>query len=231
MINSDSFLDLGDSFYSDGAPLSSCMSVPVLLSECLLGVVSLYSSEPNRFTGEDKLLLESHLKEFVNDLGSRSQTLDQGSGGHPIAPSASLDPVFLHGQLYGQRVALVVLELRWNHVLPETASQELAIGINRVVREALRSGDLTIRTSEREIVVVLPQSDGRMARGTAQRIGACIQERVFALESGFRLQVSARHGVSISPDDGTSLDSLLRHARRSLYNGAREDQSSAPTVH
>ena len=79
MANADSLLDLRDAIRSDGLLLNSCLSVPLTIGDVLLGVITLYSTEPNRFSPEERNLLESHISQFVNDLGSRAVTLDESS--------------------------------------------------------------------------------------------------------------------------------------------------------
>lgn len=233
MANSDSVLDLGDSVSSDGAPLKCCLSIPVLFGDSLLGVLTLYSTERNRFSLDDKEALESRVRDFVNDLGSRAITLD----GAPVAIGSSTtklpgpaDHGLLHGQLNGQRVAVIALHVKPTPALPELAGLELASAVDHAVRMNLRSADLTIRTGEHEILVVLPQSDMLIATNTAERVTNTLRGTFFD-GGGARVFLEVTAGLAISPDNGSSLESLLTAARRGVNGSSSDLHAGHPTVH
>jgi putative nucleotidyltransferase with HDIG domain len=230
MANSDSFLDLGDDFHSGGAPLKSCLSLPILLGDSLLGVLSLYSTEPNRFSHGHKDLLESHVRQFVNDLGSRANTLDE----MPIDEDqlgAISTQVFMRGELYGQHVGILLLNVAPQAAMSEIVTQELLCLVDRCIRESVRVTDLSIRTREDEILVVLAQTDAATARATAGRIAHAVGQTVFELSNGMSARLAVQYGLAISPDDGSSFGSLLGRARRDAERKVTPSTTVLPTVH
>jgi putative nucleotidyltransferase with HDIG domain len=230
--NSDSSLDLGENFSSDGADLRSCLSLPVLLGDALLGVLSLYSTEADRFTADNKAILESEVQQFVNDLGTRFDNLDgQSQDQIPPGQNGHLERVFMHGQLHGQRVAVVVLSLRSVATLSESGAQQLSSLLDSVVRESVRAGDLTIRTAETEILVVLPHTDMSVATTTADRLARTISQTSFDVDGAGSLRISVAEAVAISPDHGSSLHSLVLSARSALASRRHHERGLSSTVH
>jgi putative nucleotidyltransferase with HDIG domain len=229
--NSDSSLDLGDGFNSDGAELKSCLSLPVLLGDALLGVLSLYSTEADRFSSDNKAILESQVQLFVNDLGTRFDTLDgQSQDDSRTEQGGDIEQTFMHGRLHGQRVAVIVLTIEAGTKLSESASHQLSGLVDSVVRESVRTGDLTIRTTNREILVVLPQTDMVTASSTADRLARVLENTVFDLEAARGVRLAVANGIAISPDHGSSLHSLVSAARTGLAS-KKSGSGLSPTVH
>jgi putative nucleotidyltransferase with HDIG domain len=230
MANADPVLDLGDGFCSDGERLQSCLCLPVVLGDLLLGVVTLFSNQPSRFSQHHKDLLESHVREFVGDLGRRSETLDRIEGGaEGQIVGEAVDWSFVYGHLYGQRVALVVVSLPEIEASEADASEEVRV-VDRLVRDKVRASDLTLRTGQHEILLVLPHTDVATATATADRIATTIQSRALGPSRGKNVNCRVRYGVAISPDDGATLHGLLTSARSRLDSTNQTDATS-PTVH
>lgn len=231
MANSDALLDLGSAFRSNGFALRSCLSLPVVLGDSLLGVITLYSNEPSRFSQQHVELVESYVADFIKDLGRRSHTLEDSPVSHGAGAFAAPEAALTHGHLYGQRIAVVLLQHEVHTRLSETVRRELVARIDALVRENVRGGDITIRTSEKELLVVLPQSDNNIARGTADRITRNIVELRFSQRNRTLVPITAKYGVAVSPDDGSSLDSLVASARRDASSPACLSEQDACTVH
>ena len=56
--NSDATLDLGEAARSLTPPLRTCLSTPLLFDNALIGVLSLYSIEEDRFSSDHKRVIE-----------------------------------------------------------------------------------------------------------------------------------------------------------------------------
>ena len=232
MTNCDASLDLGPEAHIDGAPLKSCLSVPVVLGDRLLGVLTLYSTETDRFSQQHALLLDAQVRGFVSDLGSRSQTLDAGESNSASAEqSNSLSRVFMHGQLYGQSVAVLLLRMQIPEGKSEASRQETLAWLDRTVRESVRGGDLTLRTSNTEVLVILPQGDTSTARNTAERIARAVRGRESAVCDRPNASAHIVYGVAASPDDGGSFESLLDAARGNINSPLTGVAEASPTVH
>lgn len=71
------------------------------------------------------------------------------------------------------------------------------------------------RTSGDEFVALLPGVGSNQARATADRLLECIREPVQVMER--ELSISASIGISIAPDDASSVDTLLRNTEIALH--------------
>jgi putative nucleotidyltransferase with HDIG domain len=231
MANSDPSLDFGDGFQSDGAALRSCMSLPVLLGDSLLGVITLYSTETDRFSADNMELLDSLVRQFVGDFGARLQPLEDQQPSDELVESLGLDLALIHGQLHGQRVGVIALTLAPDCSMTEEAAEQLDRAVDRLARENLRKSDLTIRTGRREILVVLPHTDSGTATATAERLARTLRETRFSLSTSKTVGVVPSYGVAMSPDQGTSIHSLVSAARRSAADLAGSALHTARVVH
>lgn len=75
ILNSDPVLDLGRIADSFQRPLRSAMSDPICVQDRCIGVITLYSSNPNAFSAEDQIALH----EVLNHLAERLDELDKGA--------------------------------------------------------------------------------------------------------------------------------------------------------
>jgi len=77
MMNAEAVLDLDELAMGSTPALQSCLSVPLLTGETLIGVVTLYSDRPAAFTDEDSRLIQTvapHIAESFQIALSRSTT-------------------------------------------------------------------------------------------------------------------------------------------------------------
>jgi GAF domain-containing protein len=74
IINSDAALDLGE---SDTQMLKSCLSVPLLAGETLVGVLSMYASERNAFSDDQGRLLQMIAPHIAGGLDVTRKRIDQ----------------------------------------------------------------------------------------------------------------------------------------------------------
>lgn len=120
----------------------------------------------------------------------------------------------------GARVALMVIDLdRFKNVndsLGHTAGDELLRGVAKRLQAALRQGDTVCRLGGDEFVVIIPAvwSPGEVAT-LAERLLSTLAG-TFQL-CGHNLQVTPSIGVSVFPDDGTDIDTLMRNADTAMY--------------
>lgn len=102
------------------------------------------------------------------------------------------------------------------------AGDEVLAVVARRLEAGARESDLVCRMGGDEFVVLVPDVDGRSAAmEVAHRMDHELREPITA--AGSRVEVRADMGVAIYPDDGSSVDALLRSADRSLY-GAKDDR-------
>jgi GAF domain-containing protein len=66
IVNSDPTLDLGEVARSYSSRLRSCVSTPLLSGDELVGVLSLYSDQPNGFNDDHRRIIEVVAKQIAN---------------------------------------------------------------------------------------------------------------------------------------------------------------------
>jgi GAF domain-containing protein len=75
--NSDARLDLAEAVDCQSRTLRSCISTPMVFKDELIGVLSLYSSEPGAFNDDHKRIIES----VASQIAQTVQTLSELSSG------------------------------------------------------------------------------------------------------------------------------------------------------
>jgi diguanylate cyclase (GGDEF)-like protein len=128
----------------------------------------------------------------------------------------------------GTRCALILLDLNGfknvNDTLGHAAGDKLLLEIGIRLADSVRASDCVARLGGDEFVVLLDRLDGEIDSG---RLAASLVERVSipVTIDGLRLAVEACAGVSIYPDDATTVDNLLRCADVAMYEAKRRGDS------
>ncbi|WP_371322736.1 EAL domain-containing protein [Dechloromonas sp. ZY10] len=107
-----------------------------------------------------------------------------------------------------------------NDSLGHGAGDRLLVEIAQRLRACLRDTDTVARYGGDEFVLILGDYDGQSdGLQVLQRLKSAIAEP-FELE-GHELQVDCSIGVSVFPDDGEEMESLLRHADAAVNHAKR----------
>ncbi|HEX4019390.1 MAG TPA: bifunctional diguanylate cyclase/phosphodiesterase, partial [Frankiaceae bacterium] len=128
----------------------------------------------------------------------------------------------------GNRCALILLDLNGfknvNDTLGHAAGDQLLVEIGSRLASSVRVNDCVARLGGDEFVVLLDRLEGEVDAG---RLAATLVERISVPVTidGLRLAVEASAGVSIYPDDGTTIDNLLRCADVAMYDAKRRGDS------
>jgi diguanylate cyclase (GGDEF)-like protein len=136
------------------------------------------------------------------------------------ALKANLDSELARSRRYGRPAAALLFGFDDYQGLRYQLGREACDGfLARVVQEmrsALRGADHLFRFDADEFVVVLPETDLKGARITADRLAAVVQ-RIPAEGSLGRVNVVARFGGAVFPGDAVrTTEDLLREANKSL---------------
>ena len=103
-----------------------------------------------------------------------------------------------------------------NDTLGHVKGDELLQKVSLRLKQCLRRGDTLARQGGDEFTIVLPELRDRE---DAREIAVTFLESLhqpFDLD-GFEVHISASIGIAIYPDDGESIDELLRHADIAMY--------------
>ena len=103
-----------------------------------------------------------------------------------------------------------------NDTLGHVKGDELLQQVSVRLKECLRRGDTLARQGGDEFTIVLPELHQREdASVIANKFLECLH-KPFDLD-GHEVHISASIGIAVYPDDGDSIDELLRHADIAMY--------------
>ena len=133
-------------------------------------------------------------------------------------------PVF-HAERFSREVAVAVIDLDnfkfINDSLGHAQGDELLVEVARRLRDSLRGADTVARYGGDEFVLILCDApDIDASRLVLDRIQAAVSRPVVL--DGHELQVACSIGVSVYPDDGADMPTLLRNADAAMYHAKQQ---------
>nr|WP_315430299.1 EAL domain-containing protein [uncultured Albidiferax sp.] len=132
-------------------------------------------------------------------------------------------------QRHEQKVALVYLDLdNFKHIndsLGHAVGDELLQAVAKRLNESVRQSDSVCRQGGDEFVLLLAEIDTAedAARAAAMLVEAASQPYQVGEH---RLHVSASIGLSIYPDDGSDVETLLRNADTAMYHAKKNGRNN-----
>ena len=216
VLNADPALDLGGR--TDGLlpRLKSMLAVPLISDGIVVGALALYATESNAFTDEHRQLLEA-VSAGVADALARAvppvQHPELALGGLRASTDMALQRKLLEsGRLWTgdlqRSLGVLCLYVDGDESLMSSASV--------TATQATRIADLVFRTSEREMVVLMPHCDRSAGELVADRLVALVPNEIAGHTHG-----SLRVAFACGPEDGETLDVLLASARNRLQMDVR----------
>jgi diguanylate cyclase (GGDEF)-like protein len=232
VMNSDPSLDLRRVWQSADLPLRSCLSTPLLADDTLVGVLSLYSTATQAFSDQHRRNAES----LAGQLGGLLR--DTQARGRPAPALELVTPRLVlrshaSSETHSPNSAAVLLvefsdavgadSEKAGAVLEHTAS---------LIQRSIRAGDVVLRYGPKQLLVILPQTDGTTARAIAGRIGCDLDSSNHVTAGEGILPPHAEIGVAFVPRDGVLLESVVVAARRRLQTREPgQDDSVSGHVH
>ncbi|NMG67205.1 EAL domain-containing protein, partial [Azoarcus indigens] len=116
-----------------------------------------------------------------------------------------------------------------NDTLGHAAGDTLLRETARRLRESARGGDLLGHLGGDEFALVLPQADALRAAASAERLLAALA-CTYPL-NGITLTPTASIGISLFPEDGQELDTLLRHADLAMHQAKNGQRPAVHAIH
>jgi hypothetical protein len=125
-------------------------------------------------------------------------------------------------QRYGHNFAVVMMDITNFKGYNEAAGHEAGDQVLRIVSDAIRSqlrgSDVACRYGADEFACILMQADGPRAERVLQRIASSLASKVQDLDGEAAAKLGLSTGIACHPDDGTSVDELVRVADAALYS-------------
>jgi putative nucleotidyltransferase with HDIG domain len=227
IVNSDPILDLGETVRVTKPRLRSCLSTPLVQGELLVGVLTLYSAQPNNFTEDHRRVVEVVARQAASVLRKPLPTEslltakrnDQRESRRDVPTDNSESP-------HNVYVALVNFEKLGGHHSSEVNRRVIA-AITSTMQRADEEYDVLFRQHGAELIALLGRTTDSVVREVARNVAETIREMKGAdLQVRERLVVNI--GIAAAPHDGSDIDALASAARRrsrSLDNFANSSSS------
>ncbi len=221
--NSDPSLDFVD---LSPAPegLQSCLSVPLLAADGLVGVLSLYAPERSAFNDQHRRTVERSARPLAHMIRGvlefervQEATAQSALAALPMLSAATSGPEFCTTPTAVISFSVVATS---GAVVPDVVVARAAAALRRDLRVA----DFLYRDGVAGLLAVLPHVDRRGATALAAR--AC--ERVaasLASQAGEVGACSVVTGVATSPGDGIDLDLVMQAARNRAAAPTRDEDA------
>jgi diguanylate cyclase (GGDEF)-like protein/putative nucleotidyltransferase with HDIG domain len=222
ILNSDPALDLGEAARSLRPPLRSCLSTPLLVDDHLVGVLTVYSPIRDAFTEDHRRVLEviggQISQSFHRAVLFQSRRLhseqDSGTGLPNVKHLERVVANELSTATTSAALSIILIKIgppASAHPDQWLPSSGVLAKVAEYARGALRGADLLFHFSAKELAILLLRTNFEAARQIADRVARCINANA---EEGLGTAVEVVVGVASAPDDGLSLDDLLRVAER-----------------
>jgi diguanylate cyclase (GGDEF)-like protein len=238
--NSDARLDLNTLGVTGIERLTTALSTPLIVSDTLVGVLTLYAESNEAFSALRTIdLLNPHISravkeaiEFENEHDGRLR--DKLTGLPHFKDLSRLVAIPRPSPASATHPLVVVFvdvdrlkTINRKHGLH--AGDEVLKHVTQTTRNILRVGDLFLRYGSDEFVVLLGDTDLATAQAIALRVVTSVSNSCVVLSNGEKISVRLLIGVASAPSDGDSLDELVAVARNRA--GQRENCSPSATVH
>lgn len=234
IVNSDPMLDLGDVARTFSPRLRSCLSTPLLSSEQLVGVLTLYSNRSDGFNDDHRRIVEVVARQVAHAFKSAAE-FDRSARRDPLTglPNLTqLEQLLQHrgsGSHFLGDLALAIVEVPNLRDLTESYGSNTVDDVLRHIvrhtRPNLRVTDLLFRCGIDQFVALLSNTDPTTADAIAERIRRNIVEHTLPLKAGGVLSVQVAVTCVSSPRDGGSFRELMAAAHLQLTS--QQNDSSA----
>ena len=141
-----------------------------------------------------------------------------------------LDESFARAKRTGVPVSLIMLDLdffkKFNDSYGHTAGDKLLADIAALLKEEIREVDTAVRYGGEEFLVILPDSEARVAADVAERIRSSVERKEFSgaeIQPPLRMTVSL--GVASFGEGATSADALISRADACLYQAKKNGRN------
>ncbi|WP_204352699.1 EAL domain-containing protein [Salinicola halophilus] len=134
-----------------------------------------------------------------------------------------------HAHRQAERLAVIFIDLdhfkQVNDTLGHAAGDDLLTQVAARLAEVLREDDSLARLGGDEFIVLLPEIDTpEDALHTARRLNDAIRAPFRLGDEDFRVGCSL--GISLYPDDGDTVETLMHHADAAMYRAKHEGRNT-----
>jgi len=242
VVNADPRVALEAAGLLGETPLKSAIVCPLSVGDTFIGCLSLYHTEPNRYTEDHRRLME-RVAEQAGAVIHNSIVFEQTQEDSLTDPLTSLPnrrSMFVHltrelarAERLKNEVALIVMDVdefkaindNYGHHVGDRALREVAIAL----QNGLRSYDLCVRYAGDEFIVVLADCTRDAAEAKRLELQQRVAEIELEVRPGKKLRLGASAGAAVYPYDGSSYETLLADADQRMYRDKSARRGEAQT--
>ena len=130
------------------------------------------------------------------------------------------DRLFGQAVRYNRPISMLVLDCdnlkAVNDDFGHNAGDALLVGLVKCIQSHLRHTDILVRHGGDEFIVLLPETPARGAVDAAEKIRFAVEQNAQVID-GRAVKTTVSIGIAGYPEDGSSLDLMLAHADRNMY--------------
>lgn len=222
ILNSDAALDLGATAQSISPKLGTCLSTPLVFHDELIGVLSLYSAQPNGFNEDHKRVIELVARQVAH-IFKHATEFDKMSRRDTLTGLPNLEQLELFvgvpgatSPVQGSSFTLLFIDVvdlkQINSTHGRAVGDDVLVHIVRQTTACLRLADILFRYRSDEFVALLNDT----STDSAMLVGERIREglRANPMTIGERPLIVGISVVAVSsPGDGDELPTLVEAAR------------------
>lgn len=209
----------------------SIVCVPVKGREKILGVIELVNTlSKERFHEEDIPILKNladyaaialENARYVKRIHELTITDDCTALYNARHLNFVLDAEIYRSTRYGYEFSVIFIDLdhfkQVNDTHGHLMGSKLLWFIGDLIKSHLRLIDYAFRYGGDEFVVLLPQTSKRNALMVVRRLRELLNSRIFFVEEGLNVKVTASFGIAGFPDDARTRRELLHLADEAMY--------------
>jgi diguanylate cyclase (GGDEF)-like protein/putative nucleotidyltransferase with HDIG domain len=222
ILNSDAALDLGEAAKSLTPRLRSCLSTSLLFDNELIGVLSLYSVEPNGFNDDHQRVIEVVARQIAHIFKSATE-FDGPSRRDKLTGLPNLKQLEQFVDATGVKhlaqkptFALLFIDVvglkQINTIHGRAAGDDALLHVVRHATAGLRLADILFRYGSDEFVALLNDTNSESASLVGSRIREGIRTNPLNVR-GQSIQVDVSVTAVSSATDGETLPTLVETAR------------------
>jgi len=224
------------------------MGVPIIVQDRLIGLITLDSERPGRFTPEHARLAVA----FADQVAIALENARLFAQIQHLAITDSLTGIhnrrhffaiaereFQRASRYDHPFSIIMLDIdqfkQVNDTHGHRVGDQVLVAVAKRCGETLRAADVLARYGGEEFVIMLPETCLEHANSTADRLRSQIAEEPIETTVGsVSITISAgvaerQIGSPVSADPANSIDALIDQADQALYNAKQSGRNRVST--
>ena len=208
----------------------SCLVMPLYLNESIVGVISLYSDQPEDYSQDHLRFMETiadHAANAIRNSIIYEETQEDAYTDELTGlPNLRYFNGFIERELKrsgraGQPLTLLMMDLEQfkevNDKFGHKTGNRILIEIAHFLRDQLRDSDTCVRYAGDEFIAVLPRAGRAQAKKAIRRIQEALDANQMMVDEHNAVQVGISIGAASFPEDGRQADLLLVVADQAMY--------------